>query len=363
VIGELELASRFARGRTAAITGTNGKSTTTALLGHVAAASGARVFTGGNLGTPLCEAALSGREYDFLIIEVSSFQLETIDGFRPDVAILLNLRPDHLDRYASFGEYAAAKARIFMNQGPGDAAVVNADDPEAVRCASGARSRMFRLSSAARTGAGAVVAPGPSGGFMIEWECGGRPEKYGFDNPWLPGAHNAMNAAAAVAAARLLGVPAPEAGGALNTFRGLEHRMELFARRGGVAWYNDSKATNVDSASVALASFERGVIWIAGGRHKGSPYTPLRPLVEGRVKAALLIGEAAPLIAADLGGAADIRMCETLENAAREAAALSVPGDTVLLSPACSSFDQFRNYEERGRAFKMMAASTGGGDG
>jgi UDP-N-acetylmuramoylalanine--D-glutamate ligase len=364
IIGELELASGFVRGRMAAITGTNGKSTTTALAGHLAAAGGGRVFTGGNLGVPLCEAALAGAEMDYLIVEVSSFQLDTIESFRPDVAVLLNIRPDHLDRYPSFADYAASKARIFLNQRREEAAVVNEDDPEAVWASSSAHSKVHGFSRKRRPVSGAFIEPDRSGGFRITWASQSGEEEYRFSSPNLPGAHNAENAAAAIASVRLLGVPYDVVDGALRTFKGLEHRIELVATQDGISWYNDSKATNVDSVEVALASFRGGIVWIAGGRHKGAPYSPLRHLVSGRVKAVLLIGESAETIASDLAGAAEFIPCGTMENAVREAARIASPGDTVLLSPACSSFDQFRNYEERGRTFKaLVAAATGGADG
>jgi UDP-N-acetylmuramoylalanine--D-glutamate ligase len=362
VIGELELASMFVACPLVAVTGTNGKSTTTAFLGHLAAAAGMRAFVGGNLGTPLSDGVLSREPTELAVVEVSSFQLETIETFRPTVSLFLNLRPDHMDRYATFGDYAAAKARVFMNQGPGDSAVLNADDTEVGRAAEGIRPRRYGFSSSREIERGVTIKQKP-GAFELVWSGSGVAEAYLLRNPRIPGRHNAENAAAALAAARLCGAPPGAVAGALNTFSGLEHRIEFVAERGGAAWYNDSKATNVDSVAVSLSSFDRPIVWIAGGRHKGAPYTPLRYLVAGRVKTGLLIGESAPLIAADLFGAAPFEVYGTLENAVKAAAAVAVPGDAVLLSPACSSYDQFANYEERGRAFKTLVLALSGGSG
>ena len=361
VTGELEIASEFIRGGTlVAITGTNGKSTTTSFIGHLASVAGLKTFTGGNLGTPLSSAVLSEEKFDLYVVEVSSFQLETIEKFRPDVALLLNLRQDHMDRYRSFGEYANAKARIFMNQSADQHSVVNADDPESVKAAQGAISRRYWLSGDRRHDRGVFIEKAGRG-WMLRYSGPEGDEEYRFSNSRLPGRHNAENAAATVAAARLAGVGPTAIMEGLDTFAGLEHRIELVAEGGGVRWYNDSKATNVDSVDVSLRSFEGGIIWIAGGRHKGSAYTPLRDLVRGRVKAALLIGEAAGLIEEDMRGATEIVMAGTLDEAVRQAARMAAPGDSVLLSPACSSFDQFGNYEERGRAFGDLARVAAGG--
>ncbi|MBI5524797.1 MAG: UDP-N-acetylmuramoyl-L-alanine--D-glutamate ligase [Deltaproteobacteria bacterium] len=360
VIGELDLASAFLPCPAVAVTGTNGKSTTTAFLGHLLLAAGTRVFVGGNLGTPLSDAVLSGEAIDVAVVEVSSFQLETIEAFRPAVSLFLNLKPDHMDRYPTFGDYAAAKARIFMNQGPEDSAVLNADDLEVGKAASGIRPRVFGFSSSRALERGVTIKMKP-GAFELVWAAGGGAEAYLLRNPRIPGRHNAENAAAALAAARLCGAPPAAVAEALNTFAGLEHRIEFVADRGGAAWYNDSKATNVDSVAVSLGSLDRPIVWIAGGRHKGAPYAPLRDLVAGRVKAGLLIGESAPLIAADLDGAAPFTMCGTLENAVKAAAEAAAPGDAVLLSPACSSYDQFADYEERGRVFKTLVKALPGG--
>jgi UDP-N-acetylmuramoylalanine--D-glutamate ligase len=354
VLAEVELAARLLPPLPlVGITGTNGKSTTTALAGALLGRD-RRVFTGGNLGTPLCELLLAGREVDALVLELSSFQLEGIDRLRPKVAALLNVTPDHLDRYRDLSEYALAKARLFMNQQAGDFAVANARDARTVALAGSSRAELYtfgfgepgpRSASAARDGA-ILVAPGQAA-----------TERYLVRSRALRGRHNIENAMAAVLCARLLGVPGGQVQAGLDAFPGLPHRLELVRERAGVEWVNDSKATNVDSTQVGLAAFPAAgpnVVLILGGRGKRAPYAPLRPLFDRRVKALLTIGEDAPSIERELADLSPTERAGTLSAAVRRAATLAREGDVVLLSPACASYDQFKNYEDRGEAFRRL---------
>jgi UDP-N-acetylmuramoylalanine--D-glutamate ligase len=336
------------------ITGTNGKSTTTALAGALLGRD-RRVFTGGNLGTPLSELVLSGREVDALVLELSSFQLEGIARLHPKVAALLNVTPDHLDRYRDMHEYALAKARLFMNQEAGDFAVANARDALAVALAGSSRAELLTFGfgepgprSARADPAGAIlVTPGQAAS-----------ERYPVRSRALRGRHNLENAMAAVLCARLLGVSGSLVQDGLDGFSGLPHRLEVVREWAGVEWVNDSKATNVDSTQVGLAAFPASgrpnVVLILGGRGKRAPYAPLRPLFDSRVKALLTIGEDAPCIERELGDLSLTERAGTLAAAVQRAASLAEEGDVVLLSPACASYDQFRNYEERGNAFRRM---------
>ncbi len=360
VWGEVELAARFLGDvPLVAITGTNGKSTTTALTGELFAAD-RRTFTGGNLGTPLCEHVLSGRPADVVVAELSSFQLEGIDRLRARVAAILNVTPDHLDRYDGVEDYAAAKARLFATQQPGDFAVANLRDDRAMAMAGASRAARYTFGFGPPS-RGSARAPLPGDGAQDEiWfyrYAAGSPERYRLRNRALRGRHNLENAMAALLCARLLGVPGDKAQAALDAFGGLPHRLELVRERGGVEWINDSKATNVDSTVVGLSAFPAGqarVILLMGGRGKKAPYAPLRPLFEGRVKALLTLGEDAPAVERELGGAAPTEGCGTLAEAIRRADALAAPGDVVLLSPACASYDQFKSYEERGATFRRL---------
>jgi UDP-N-acetylmuramoylalanine--D-glutamate ligase len=354
VLGEVELAARLLPPvPVVAITGTNGKSTTTALTGALFELE-RRTFTGGNLGTPLCELVLSGEEVDAVVLELSSFQLEGVSQLRPRVAAILNVTPDHLDRYASVDAYALAKARIFMNQGPGDHAVANARDPRAVALAGGSRGEVstFGLGPAVARGARA----GDAGSFLLATGTGAA-ERFLVRSRALRGRHNLENAMAAALCARLLGVDGARVQAGLDAFKGLPHRLELVREKDGVEWVNDSKATNVDSTQVGLAAFPAGrphVILVLGGRGKRAPYAPLGPLFEGRVKALLTIGEDAPAIERELGALASTERCGDLATAVRRAGDLARTGDVVLLSPACASYDQFRSYEDRGETFRRL---------
>ncbi|HVO21130.1 MAG TPA: UDP-N-acetylmuramoyl-L-alanine--D-glutamate ligase [Anaeromyxobacter sp.] len=342
------------------ITGTNGKSTTTALTGALLAAH-RPTFTGGNLGVPLCEHVLSGARVEAVVLELSSFQLEGVERLRTRVGAVLNVTPDHLDRHGGLQGYAAAKGRLFATQQPEDFAVANARDAEAqalAGCSRGTRLT-FGFGPPAPGARCPDGEPGPAGAPISLELAPGRRESYLLRNLALRGRHNRENAMAALLCARLLGLPPPAAQAGLDAFPGLPHRLERVAVGRGVEWVNDSKATNVDSTAVGLAAFPAGaprILLIMGGRGKGAPYQPLRPLFAGRVKALLTIGEDATAVERELGTLAPTESCGDLAAAARRAADLSGPGDVVLLSPACASYDQFRNYEERGEAFRRLAA-------
>jgi UDP-N-acetylmuramoylalanine--D-glutamate ligase len=361
VWGETELAARFLGAvPVVAITGTNGKSTTTALAGALFARH-RPTFTGGNLGTPLSEHVLSGARADVAVLELSSFQIEGLLTLRPHVAAILNVTPDHLDRYRDVEDYAAAKARLFGLQQPGDFAVANARDPRALAMVAASRGAPFTFGfgppvpGAARDPGG---EPGPGGAELWLTLGTAAPERYLVRSRALRGRHNRENAMAAALCARLLGVPGDAVQAGLETFPGLPHRLELVSERAGVEWVNDSKATNVDSTQVGLSAFPAGarrVLLIMGGRGKGAPYAPLRSLFPDRVKALLTIGEDAPKVEAELGDLCPTEGCGTLAEAVRRAGALAAPGDVVLLSPACASYDQYRSYEERGDAFRRLA--------
>ncbi|MHB8417411.1 MAG: UDP-N-acetylmuramoyl-L-alanine--D-glutamate ligase [Myxococcales bacterium] len=348
VVAEVELASWFLPQPLVGITGTNGKSTTTALCGEMLRAASVRAFVGGNLGTPLCEAVGGG--WDALVVELSSFQLEGIRSLRARVGAFLNLTPDHLDRYATLDGYAAAKARLFENQRVDDVAVLNAADPASARMAAAGKGRRWHFGPAARPPPSARPA---EGGFAIDFPPA-RSERYALGNRALRGQHNLENAMAAALCARALDVPAEAVQRALDSFAGLPHRLELVRELRGVEYVNDSKATNVDSAAVALRAVPGPLWWIGGGRGKGAPYAPLRSLLADRTRGILLIGEDAPAMQRELGGVAPIVLAGTLEAALHAAAGQAKAGETVLLSPACASYDQFRDYEERGDTFRRL---------
>jgi UDP-N-acetylmuramoylalanine--D-glutamate ligase len=357
VLGEVELAWRFLEGLPfVAITGTNGKSTTTALTGALFRED-RRAFVGGNLGTPLSDLVLSGEKVDVAVVELSSFQLEGVERFRPRVGAILNVTPDHLDRYPSLDAYAAAKARMFQAQQPGDVAVANERDPRALAAARSTRGGVVTFGFGPRAPMAARFE-----GEKLRWTGpSGDPERYLVRSRALRGRHNVENAMAAVACARVLGVPGDAVQRGLDVFPGLPHRLELVAERGGVEWVNDSKATNVDSTLVGLSAFPAdgpSVVLILGGRGKKAPYAPLRPLFPGRVKALLTIGEDAPAIERELGDLGPTESCGDLRTAVARAAGLAVPGDVVLLSPACASYDQFRSYEDRGEQFRLLASTV-----
>ncbi len=355
ILGELELASRFLKGQTLAITGSNGKTTTTTLCGAILAASGAPTLVGGNIGIPVVALTGVSREDGWNVLEVSSFQLETTETFRPRIAVLLNVTPDHLDRHGSFENYREVKERIFRFQTGDDFLLLNADDEVAARAAARARGRVFWFSRTRVVRQGTFVHNGTV--MFRESEQGGAEPVLPVAAIPLKGAHNLENVLAAVAATRLAGVEAEVIHAAVRRFQAVEHRLEFVAEVGGTRFYNDSKATNVDAAAKAIASFDGGVHLILGGKDKDSDYRTLAPLLAGRVRAVYLIGAAAAKIEAHLqagGAAAPIRRAGTLAAAVEQAAAAAEPGDTVLLAPACSSFDQFRDYQQRGERFKEL---------
>jgi UDP-N-acetylmuramoylalanine--D-glutamate ligase len=347
VIAEVELACRFVQEPIAGVTGTNGKSTTTALAAHLLRTAGLRVFAGGNLGNALSNRVLDGAALDATVCELSSYQLEGTASMRCAAATVLNVTPDHLDRYSSLEAYAAAKERIFRNQRPGDLAALNLADARvaAMRTEPGVVRSGF--DARARNGDAAAFASG-----RATLTVGG--VEYVLRAKTLRGTHNMENAAAALLLARHFGANPAALQEGLDTYPGLPHRLEPVRTLDGVEWVNDSKATNVDSVEKSLSAFESGLILILGGRGKGAPYAPLRPLFAGRIKALLTIGEDAPRIEAELGTAANIIPCGDLARACAEARRLAKRGDVVLLSPACASYDQFRNFEDRGDQFKAL---------
>src|SRR3954452_10212938 len=348
VIGEVELASRFVEEPIAGITGTNGKSTTTALTAHLLTQAGFSVFAGGNLGDPLSNRVLRGGRLDATVCELSSYQLEGIVSLRCAAATVLNVTPDHIERHPSLESYAKAKERIFLNQRKGDAAALNVADSRvaAMRTNPGVVRREFdprfpRASDAPayRTGPRTLSVHG---------------ESYELRAATLRGAHNAENALAALLLATHFGARREALQEGLDPYPGRPHGLEPVRTLDGVEWINDSKATNVDSVEKSLSAFERNVHIIMGGRGKGAPYAPLRELMRGRVKTIFTIGEDAAAIASELDGVAEIEASGALAAAVRRARERARPGDVVLLSPACASYDQFRNFEDRGDQFKAL---------
>jgi len=351
VIAEVELAFRHLEGRVAAITGTKGKTTTTAALGAMLREAGFDARVGGNIGAPLVGLVEGSTNATTFAVEVSSFQLEGTVRFRPHVAVWLNLSPDHLDRHPSLEAYVAAKARLFANQEPEDWAVVNADDPVVLEQARRARSRKlpFRVTGEPLpSGDGAFFEAGLAR-FRLD---GSRETLFRRDEVVLPGAHLAGDLLVAAAAARLLGAPADAISRAVRAFRGVEHVLEPVATIGGVAYYNDSKATNVEAARRSLESFAQPVLAILGGRYKGGDFGELAPALRTHGRRVLAIGEARERIRAALEGVVSVDPCASLREAVDRAHAVALPGDVVLLAPACSSFDMFVDYADRGRAFK-----------
>jgi len=350
VTGELELASWFVDATIVAITGTNGKSTTTTLCGAILGANGRPTFVGGNLGTPLAEAVGTqpARAGGTCVVEVSSFQLETVRNFRPQVAVLLNITPDHLDRYPDFSGYLAAKQRVFAAQTASDFAVLNIDDPNVELAARSIQSRCILISTHRAMGVGGWV----ENDTLCVRLPGGPVEYYPGQLPGLVGRHNQENALAALVAARLLGALPVEARYALMAFRPLAHRMELVGDFNDIEFYDDSKGTNVGAVVAALDGFPRKVVLIAGGKDKGGSYTPLAEVMKRNGRAAVLIGEAAPKIRAALKGVVPVEMAGDMDDAVERAAGLAERGDAVVLSPACSSFDMFRDYAHRAEVYR-----------
>jgi UDP-N-acetylmuramoylalanine--D-glutamate ligase len=354
VIGEIELAAQFLPGPIVAITGSNGKTTTTTLAGEIMTAAGFPALVGGNIGTPAISLAERAKPETIIVLEVSSFQLETIQTFRPKIAVVLNVTPDHLDRHRTFEAYADAKARIFENQQSSDFAVLNADDPTCVAMASRTKAQVFWFSRQKELQQGAWVRDGNilfrDGASQSGHATAQREIMQASEIP-LKGAHNLENILAAVCAGVLMGCAPEKIRQAVREFKAVEHRLEFVATIRGVDYYNDSKATNVDATIKALESFPANIHLILGGKDKGSDYTVLNDLLRQRVKRVYTIGAAAAKIESQIKGAEVVR-AETLDHALRKANAVAQAGDVVLLAPACASFDQFKNYEHRGQVFK-----------
>lgn len=347
LLGEIEIASREIAAPIIAVTGTNGKSTTTSLIGQIMQAWGKQVFVGGNLGIPLVTGCTT--PVDVFVVELSSFQLETIERFHPSIGLLLNLSPDHLDRYDSLTDYYQAKMQMFINMTADDFAVLNADDPEVCHLGDSIRATKVWFSSRGRLVQGMTRL-----GNKLVWNWHGADLHLSLEKLKLSGEHNIENAMAAMIPALLQGCPAELAWDAVCSFTGLEHRMQLIRQLNGVAWYNDSKGTNVGSVIKSLAGLGDKVTLIAGGKDKGGEYAALRPLLEQKVEHLILIGEAARRMATELTGACNIRIAADLDSAVQLAYEVTIPGGTVLLSPACSSYDMFANFEERGRVFERL---------
>jgi len=347
VISEIELAYHFIHVPIIAVTGTNGKTTTTLLIGEMLKEDGRRVGVGGNVGEPLILFADGEGRWEVLVVEISSFQLEAIEDFRPQISVLLNITEDHLDRYRSYDDYIGAKMRIFANQNSGDLAVLNSDDPIVMRFGERIKARKVLFSLKGKLDEGAF-----SNGRTISLRRAGNEEKYSLAKTPLKGVHNVENMMAALTAARIFGCSKKAIQGALNRFKGLEHRLEFVREMGGVRFYNDSKGTNVGSVVKSLQSFSEPVILIAGGKDKNGDLGPLEELIRKRVKHLILIGEAKERMNRELGGLTDTVIVKTMEEAVLIAHRKAKAGEVVLLSPACSSFDMFKDYKERGKIFK-----------
>jgi UDP-N-acetylmuramoylalanine--D-glutamate ligase len=356
VMGELEWGFRHAKGQVAAVTGSNGKSTTTTLLGQLLASKFADVRTGGNLGTPFCAMVAGSTQDTWFVLEASSFQLESLDTFRARVAVLLNITPDHQDRYAAFEDYAAAKSRIFANQGPGDFAVFSATDELAAKFGEASSAVPVRFSTS-------VVLP--DGAFPREgravWARGASEEVlFDLADLPLPGAHNLEDALAACLAARCAGVQEGNLAPVLRAFAGLPHRLERVGVVKGATVYNDSKATNTDSVLKALTAFESDVILLLGGKDKGADWASLAAEVKARCRLVLAFGAARENVVASLAGVLPVESFASLKDATARALALARPGDSVVLSPACASFDEFKNFEDRGDQFRAWVREAMG---
>jgi UDP-N-acetylmuramoylalanine--D-glutamate ligase len=351
VIGELELASRYLQGRVVAITGSNGKTTTTTLVGKVFADAGVATLVGGNIGLPVIDLVAKSTPETVSVLEVSSFQLETVEEFHPWIAVILNITPDHLDRHGSFESYVEAKERIFARQDANDFLVLNGDDRVTQMSAARTKSGGYWFSGTKAVRRGAFVRDG-----VIVWV----EKEGGVTEPVMPvseiplkGAHNVENVLAAVCVARLAEIPAESVRASVGGFRAVEHRLEFVRKFNEVEYYNDSKATNVDAAMKAVASFPGGIHLILGGKDKDSDYATMSDMLKKRVKVVYTVGSAAEKIERQLHGVVKMVSAHTIETAVAEAAKAAAPGDVVLLSPACSSFDQFENYEHRGRVFRQ----------
>lgn len=348
VIAEIELAGRHLKGKILGITGSNGKTTTTTLAAELLAGAGLKARAAGNIGTPLIQFAENSTIEDIYVVELSSFQLEAIHEFRPFAATILNLTPDHLDRYPGFDDYIAAKQRIFMNQRSDDFAVLNADDPRVAAMAAHVSSKVLLFSRTKEVSIGAFVRNGR----VIFRDEQGEKDLFPVSAVGLKGAHNLENVMAASLLALVAGAPQESLEENIRKFRGVEHRIEHVADIDGVQYFNDSKATNTDAAVKSLEAFPGNILLIAGGRDKAGDFTTLRRTVGEKVKHLIVIGEAAEKLRKALAGSTEISDAKSMREAVALCHEKARPGDTVLLAPACASFDMFQNYEHRGRVFK-----------
>ena len=347
VVSEIELAYHFIRAPIIAVTGTNGKTTTTLLVGEMLKEDGRKVGVGGNVGEPLILFADGKDRWEVLVVEISSFQLEAIEDFRPRISVLLNITEDHLDRYPRYDDYIEAKVRIFANQNSGDLAVLNRDDPIVMQFREKVKAKKVLFSLKEKLGEGAF-----SNGQTIFLRLGEKGEEYSIAKTPLEGIHNVENMMAALTTARIFGCSKKSIQTVLDRFKGLEHRLEFVREIKGVRFYNDSKGTNVGSVVKSLQSFSEPVTLIAGGKDKNGDLSPLEALIQKRVKHLILIGEAKERMNRELGGLTDTVMAKTMEKAVLLAHQKAKAGEVVLLSPACSSFDMFKDYKERGKVFK-----------
>jgi len=347
VVSEIELAYHFIHVPIIAVTGTNGKTTTTLLVGEMLKEDGRKVGVGGNVGEPLILFADGKDRWEVLVVEISSFQLEAIKDFRPRISVLLNITEDHLDRYPRYDDYIEAKVRVFANQNSGDLAVLNRDDPIVMQFREKVKAKKVLFSLKEKLGEGAF-----SNGQTIFLRLGEKGEEYSIAKTPLKGIHNVENMMAALTAARIFGCSKKSIQTVLDRFKGLEHRLEFVREIKGVRFYNDSKGTNVGSVVKSLQSFSEPVILIAGGKDKNGDLGPLKELIRKRVKHLILIGEARERMNCELGGLTDTVMAKTMEEAVVLARQKAKGGEVVLLSPACSSFDMFKDYKERGQVFK-----------
>ena len=352
IIGELELGFEYLKGEVLAVTGSNGKTTTTTLIGEILKAAGRDTLVGGNIGRPVTAMVEESKDESWSVLEVSSFQLETVETFRPRIAMVLNITPDHLDRHGTFEVYAGLKARITEFQTGEDFLVLNGEDKETQMIAAKTKAQVYWFSGRRPMKQGAFVH-GESILFVAREGAKAEPVMPVAEIS-LAGAHNVENVLAAVCAARLAGVESETIRAAVREFKAVEHRLEFVREVGGVRYFNDSKATNVDATMKAVEAFAGGVHLILGGKDKGSDYRVLETLLRERVKTVITIGSAAEKIERQLEGVVKIERAETLDRAVALAHAAAVAGDVVLLAPACASFDQFENYEQRGRVFKEL---------
>ena len=351
VVSELEVGSWFCRAPIVAITGSNGKTTTTTLTGRILSDAAKKHVVAGNIGTAFSSVVLELAETDAAVLEVSSFQLDFIDTFRPKISVLLNITPDHMDRYDhSMEQYAASKARVFKNQRDDDVLLYNIDDAWTNTMVLNAHCRTIGFSVRQKLAEGAFVEDGN----LVTSIGGTRTKIIEIDRIFIKGVHNLYNSMAAVLVGQLLGVDVSNIQSTLKTFEGVEHRLEFIRRINNVSYYNDSKATNVDSVWFALQSFKEPIVLFLGGRDKGNDYSRLSDLVRKQVKAIVAIGESADLVEQSFKGVTVIKKASSMEEAVDLGRNLAQPGDVVLLSPACASFDWFKNYEHRGEVFKQL---------